>query len=73
VADLKEQANAPPITNLVNPVVFDALQSARLKGVEDPVLPMSTAHKRLHTDDDQQDFLHFCDSPRARGEAETLL
>src|SRR6202011_4046513 len=23
VSDLKEQANAPPITNLVNPVVFD--------------------------------------------------
>jgi len=26
VSDLKEQANAPPITNLVNPVVFDALR-----------------------------------------------
>jgi hypothetical protein len=26
VSDLNEQANAPPITNLVNPVVFDALR-----------------------------------------------
>ncbi len=30
MSDLKEQANAPPITNLVNPVVFDALRFSPL-------------------------------------------